>query len=63
MTYVRRGIEHASGTFCTAQQSHEPDLPWADAGQVLQAVTYDLAAEAVALDVEQAGGIGLIAAR
>ena len=34
----------------------------ADAGEMLEAVEHDLAAEAVALDVEQAGGVGLVAA-
>ena len=39
-----------------------PSLPRPDAGQMLQAVADDLAAQAMALDIEQPGGVGLVAA-
>lgn len=48
--------------FPSDPRATRPKLPRADTGEMLKAVEHDLAAEAMALDIEQAGGIGLVAA-
>ena len=55
-------LRHLRTTTIRCPRLEEPELPRADAGQMLQTVTHDLTAEAMALDIEQPGGVGLIAA-